>query len=83
MPAYNASKTIKKTHEEIIEQGVVDLIIVVDDYSIDNTTLIAKNLIKTKVISHKKNLGYGANQKTCYKAALDEGADIIIMVKPL
>ncbi len=82
MPAYNAAKTIKKTHREIIEQEVVDLIIVVDDNSTDNTTFIAKDLIKTKVISHKKNLGYGANQKTCYKAALDKGADIIIMVHP-
>ena len=82
MPAYNAAKTLLKTYEEVMEQGVVDLIIVVDDASQDETTAIARKLSNTKVYTHPRNLGYGANQKTCYRLALEEQADIVIMVHP-
>ena len=82
MPAYNAAQTLRKTHDEVMEQGVVDLVVVVDDGSQDDTVSIAKNLPNTIVHAHKKNLGYGGNQKSCYKLALKEGADIIIMVHP-
>jgi glycosyltransferase involved in cell wall biosynthesis len=82
MPAYNAEKTLQKTYEEIMEQSIVDLIIVVDDASVDKTASIASTLPHTKVHIHERNRGYGANQKTCYKMALEEGADIIIMVHP-
>ncbi len=82
MPAYNAAKTLRKTYDEVIDQGIVDLVIVVDDGSQDETVSIAKTLPNTVVYIHKKNQGYGANQKTCYKIALKEGGDIIIMVHP-
>lgn len=82
MPAFNAARTLRKTHEEVLAQEVVDLVIVVDDASSDETNRIAGSLPKTKVLRHDKNLGYGANQKTCYRKALEEGADIIIMVHP-
>ena len=82
MPAYNAAETLRKTYDEVMTQGVVDEIIVVDDASSDETTRIAKTLAKTIVHTHPKNQGYGANQKTCYKLALEAGADIIIMVHP-
>lgn len=82
MPAYNASKTILKTYEEVLEQGIVDLIILVDDASLDETPTIARELPQIKVFVHERNMGYGANQKTCYRLALEEGADIIIMVHP-
>ena len=82
MPAYNAAETLRKTYEEVMEQDVVDLIIVVDDASQDETTAIARKLSNTKVHTHPRNLGYGANQKTCYRLALEEQADIVIMVHP-
>lgn len=82
MPAYNAEQTLKKTHAEVMAQEVVDLVIVVDDASQDNTTSIAKTLPNTKVYTHQKNLGYGANQKSCYRLAIEEGGDIIVMVHP-
>lgn len=82
MPAYNAEKTLEMTHAEVLAQGVVDLIIVVDDGSEDETVKIAKALPHTLVYTHSKNLGYGANQKTCYKLALENGGDIVIMVHP-
>jgi len=82
MPAYNAAKTLKRTWDEVMEQGVVDLVIVVDDKSQDETISIAKTLPNTIAYAHEKNQGYGANQKTCYKLALNEGGDIIIMVHP-
>ncbi len=82
MPAYNAAKTLRKTHEEVFAQGIVDLAIVVDDASDDETTAIAKTLPNTRVLKHPRNRGYGANQKTCYQLALEEDADIIIMVHP-
>jgi len=82
MPAYNAEKTLRRTHAEVLAQGIVDLIVVVDDKSHDETVAVALTLPKTRVHLHEKNLGYGANQKTCYQAALLEGADIIIMIHP-
>jgi len=82
MPAYNASRTLWKTYQEVLDQGLVDLIIVVDDASHDDTVQIASQLPHVKVFVHNRNMGYGANQKTCYRMALEEGADIIIMVHP-
>lgn len=82
MPAYNAEKTLLKTYNEVMAQGVVDKVILVDDASPDNTAKIASELPQTKVFVHEQNLGYGGNQKTCYRLALEEGADIIIMVHP-
>ena len=82
MPAYNAAQTLQKTYDEVMEQEVVDLVIVVDDGSKDETVAVAKNLANTLVHVHPQNLGYGANQKTCYKLALQQGGDIIIMVHP-
>jgi len=82
MPAYNAEKTIVKTYNEVMAQGVVDLVILVDDASPDNTAKVAAKLPLTKVFVHERNLGYGGNQKTCYRLALEEGADIVIMVHP-
>ena len=82
MPAYNAAQTLRRTHDEVMDQGIVDLIIVVDDGSQDDTVSIAKTLSNTRVYAHERNQGYGANQKTCYKLALEEGGDIIIMVHP-
>jgi len=82
MPAYNAEQTIQKTHEEVLAHGIVDLVIVVDDASADNTTPVAKELPNTVVHTHIQNRGYGGNQKSCYKLALEHGADIVIMVHP-
>lgn len=82
MPAYNAEKTLRKTYDEIMEQGMVDLVILVDDASGDETAVIATQLPKTLVYVHKRNRGYGGNQKTCYRMALEAGGDIIIMVHP-
>ena len=80
MPAYNAARTIEKTCREVMEQQIVDLVIVVDDASQDGTTALARTLDRVVVHTHPRNLGYGANQKTCYRLALDHGADIIVMV---
>jgi glycosyltransferase involved in cell wall biosynthesis len=82
MPAYNAAKTLRKTYDEVMEQGIVDLVILVDDASRDQTSLIAASLPHTKVFVHERNKGYGGNQKTCYRMALEAGADIVIMVHP-
>jgi glycosyltransferase involved in cell wall biosynthesis len=82
MPAYNAARTLGQTYDEVMAQGVVDKVIVVDDASRDETTAIARRLPNTIVFTHLKNLGYGGNQKSCYRLALDAGADIIIMVHP-
>ena len=82
MPAYNAARTLRKTYDEVMARGIVDTVIIVDDFSSDETTHIAETLPRTQVIHHDRNLGYGANQKSCYAAALKEGADIIIMVHP-
>ena len=82
MPAYNAAKTLQDTHREVLAQGIVDLVIVVDDGSNDRTVDIARTLPQTMVHVHDANRGYGGNQKTCYRMALEQGADIIIMVHP-
>lgn len=82
MPAYNAGKTLLKTYNEVMAQGIVDTVIVVDDASPDNTVQVAKDLPQAKVFVHERNQGYGGNQKTCYRLALEEGADIVIMVHP-
>lgn len=82
MPAYNAARTLKRTHDEVLAQGVVDLVIVVDDASRDDTVEIARALPQTVVEIHARNRGYGANQKTAYALALKHGADIVIMVHP-
>ena len=82
MPAYNAGHTLRRTYEGVIAQGIVDLVIVVDDGSQDETVSIAKTLPKAIVYTHMRNQGYGANQKSCYKLALEENGDIIIMVHP-
>lgn len=82
MPAYNAAQTLRQTYDEVMKQDLVDLVIVVDDGSHDETVAIARTLPNTIVHPHSHNQGYGANQKTCYKLALEEGGDIIIMVHP-
>lgn len=80
LPAYNAEKTLEKTYREIPKK-IIDEIIVVDDASNDKTREITKKL-NLKLFFHKKNLGYGANQKTCYEEALKLGADIVVMLHP-
>jgi glycosyltransferase involved in cell wall biosynthesis len=82
MPAYNAARTLRRTYSEVMEQGIVDHVIVVDDGSRDETANIARSLPNTTVHVHDMNRGYGGNQKTCYRLALQEGADIVIMVHP-
>jgi len=82
MPAYNAAATLQQTHAEVMAQDYVDQVIVVDDGSKDETVAIAQNLPNTIVHVHSLNQGYGANQKTCYKLALEQGGDIVIMVHP-
>jgi glycosyltransferase involved in cell wall biosynthesis len=82
MPAYNAAKTLQQTHAEVMAQDYVDQVIVVDDGSVDETVAIAKTLPDTIVHIHPRNQGYGANQKTCYHLAIDQGGDIIVMVHP-
>ena len=80
MPAYNAEKTLKKTYDEI-PKDIVDNVILTDDASTDETVKVSRELdIKTFV--HTENKGYGGNQKTCYQAALESGADIVIMLHP-
>lgn len=81
MPAYNAEITLKQTYSEI-PFNIVDEVILVDDFSRDHTSEVAKALGINKVIRHEKNRGYGGNQKTCYKAALESGADIVVMLHP-
>lgn len=82
MPAYNAARTLRQTYDEVIAQGVVDLVIVVDDASHDETVAIARTLQRAEVEVHPMNRGYGGNQKTCYRLALAAGADIVIMIHP-
>lgn len=82
MPAYNAARTLKQTCQEVADQPGVDLIIVVDDRSVDDTVRIARGLEGVVVHVHSNNRGYGANQKTCYRLALEHGADIVVMVHP-
>src|SRR5580692_4810378 len=82
MPAYNAAKTVTVTVDEVIQQGIVDKMILVDDRSRDDTVAVASQLLGVQVYVHEKNKGYGGNQKTCYRLALEAGADIIIMLHP-
>jgi glycosyltransferase involved in cell wall biosynthesis len=82
MPAYNAARTLRQTYDEVMAQGIVDLVIVVDDASQDETVAVARTLDRVQVEVHPSNRGYGANQKTCYRLALAAGADIVVMVHP-
>jgi glycosyltransferase involved in cell wall biosynthesis len=82
MPAYNAAKTLRRTYDEVMAQGIVDLVIVVDDASHDETAAIARTLANVQVEVHPENRGYGGNQKTCYRLALAAGADIVVMIHP-
>jgi glycosyltransferase involved in cell wall biosynthesis len=79
MPAYNAAKTLEKTVSELPD--IVDVTILVDDRSTDETLQVAKRL-GLRVFAHKNNYGYGRNQQTCYREALAAGADIVVMVHP-
>ncbi|MDW3647014.1 MAG: glycosyltransferase family 2 protein [Bacteroidia bacterium] len=81
MPAYNAEKTLEVTFQEI-PQDLVDEVILVDDKSSDQTAKKAEELGIQKVIIHPRNRGYGGNQKTCYQAALESGADVVVMLHP-
>jgi glycosyltransferase involved in cell wall biosynthesis len=80
MPAYNAAKTLERTYRDI-PHDLIDRIILVDDVSRDNTVAVAVHL-GLDVIIHRQNLGYGGNQKTCYDAALEAGADAVVMLHP-
>ncbi len=80
MPAYNAARTLEKTYRDI-PRDIVERVILVDDNSSDTTVEIAKRL-KLDVFVHEKNLGYGGNQKTCYRHALEHKPDIVIMIHP-
>src|SRR6266487_596560 len=82
MPAYNAARTLQRTYDEVMAHGIVDLVIVVDDASHDDTVAIARTLDRVQIEVHPQNRGYGANQKTCYRLALAAGGDIIIMIHP-
>jgi glycosyltransferase involved in cell wall biosynthesis len=80
LPAYNAERTLVATLADF-PAGAVDEVILVDDGSTDRTVEIAREIGLT-VIEHPRNQGYGANQKTCYRHALDHGADIVVMIHP-
>ncbi len=80
MPAYNAARTLRQTYEEL-PFDIVDEVLLVDDSSSDETVDLARELNVT-TFQHKRNLGYGRNQKTCYREALKRGADIVIMLHP-
>ena len=81
LPAYNAAKTLSRTYGEI-DRSLVDEVILVDDASKDNTIAVAKDIGISHIVCHDKNKGYGGNQKSCYKKALELGADIIVMLHP-
>jgi glycosyltransferase involved in cell wall biosynthesis len=81
LPAYNAAKTLRQTYVEI-DRSIVDEVILVDDASKDDTVEVAKQLGIDHIISHEKNKGYGGNQKSCYRKALELNADIIVMLHP-
>jgi SAM-dependent methyltransferase len=80
MPAYNAAKTLSMTYADLPHEAV-DLVILVDDGSRDETVRVAREL-GLAIFSHDRNYGYGANQKTCYREALRAGAEIVVMVHP-
>jgi glycosyltransferase involved in cell wall biosynthesis len=81
LPAYNAMQTLEKTYNEI-PFDIVDDVILVDDRSTDKTVEVAQNIGIKHIISHEKNQGYGGNQKSCYRKALELKADIIVMLHP-
>jgi glycosyltransferase involved in cell wall biosynthesis len=81
LPAYNAARTLELTFNDI-PRGMVDEVILVDDRSKDDTVVVAERLGIAHIHVHEENRGYGANQKTCYRAALAEGADIVVMLHP-
>lgn len=81
LPAFNAARTLKQTYQEI-DRSVVDEVILVDDASKDDTISLARSIGINHIIQHGKNQGYGANQKSCYRKALDLGGDIIVMLHP-
>jgi glycosyltransferase involved in cell wall biosynthesis len=81
LPAYNAEKTLEQTYREI-PFDIVDEVVLVDDYSRDSTSAVARELGIQHVIRHENNKGYGGNQKTCYAKALELGGDIIVMLHP-
>jgi glycosyltransferase involved in cell wall biosynthesis len=81
LPAYNAELTLARTVAGI-DRAIVDKLLLVDDASTDETVRVARSLHLSEVICHDANRGYGANQKTCYNAALTSGADVVIMVHP-
>ena len=80
LPAYNAAKTLEMTYSEIPFE-FVDEVILVDDASRDDTAEVARRL-GIRTIVHEQNMGYGGNQKTCYRTALENGADIVVMLHP-
>ncbi len=80
LPAYNAALTLRKTYEEI-PHDIVDDVILTDDHSPDDTVAVAREL-NIHTLRHDRNRGYGGNQKTCYAAALERGADIVVMLHP-
>ena len=81
LPAYNAESTLEQTYAEI-PFDIVDEVVLVDDYSLDDTAEVASKLGIHHIIRHESNMGYGANQKSCYNKALELGADIVIMLHP-
>ena len=82
MPAYNAARTLRQTYVEIREQQLVDEMILVDESSRDDTVAVARSLEGVRVHVHEVNKGYGGNQKTCYRLALQAGADVVVMIHP-
>ncbi len=81
LPAYKAALTLERTYKEI-PFDIVDDVVLVDDKSPDDTVKVAKDLGIKHIVIHEKNMGYGGNQKSCYKKALEIGADIVVMVHP-
>ena len=86
MPAYNAEQTLRRSFAEVCAQGVADAVVIVDDCSRDGTESVARSLtaegLELVYLRHDRNRGYGGNQKTCYRAAIERGADIVVMVHP-
>lgn len=80
MPAYNAARTLEQTYQDL-PLDIVDEVLLVDDASRDETVSVSRRLGLTTFI-HERNMGYGRNQKTCYREALKRGADIVVMVHP-
>jgi glycosyltransferase involved in cell wall biosynthesis len=84
LPAFNAARTLERTLADVTP-GIVDLFILVDDFSRDETVAVAERLAGSfplKIVSHDMNRGYGGNQKTCYREALASGADVVVMLHP-